>query len=150
MDIYIYSTTAALGIFTGVLFGFISGVKSNENYRKIEEIKNNNSSLEKLKNALLSFAIVSINKDDMEGLGTDYSKYKGDKYPPLSGSSVAHACFTYIFNREKFKNSIMYTVMMESKLDAIEKYLKKQFKTDDQTMEFFEKFCEKYKESSTD
>ena len=40
--------------------------------------------------------------------------------------------------------------MMESKLDAIEKYLKKQFKTDDQTMEFFEKFCEKYKESSTD
>ena len=79
MDIYIYSTTAALGIFTGVLFGFISGVKSNENYRKIEEKKNNNSSLEKLKNALLSFAIVSINKDDMEGLGTDYSKYKGDK-----------------------------------------------------------------------
>jgi hypothetical protein len=146
MDIYIYNTTAVLGIFTGFIFGFVTGVRSTNFYRQIEENRNDSTPLERLKNALLTFALVDIKKEDMSKLDYQYEKYNGDKFPALSGSSVAHACYTYIFNRSTFKKSIMYSKAYESKLDAIEKYLNLHLKTEDQTMDLFEKFCEKHTE----
>jgi len=144
MDIYIYSTTAVLGIFTGFIFGFVTGVRSVNFYRQIEENRNDSTPLERLKNALLTFALVDIKKEDMSKLCYDYENFNGDKFPALSGSSVAHACYTYILNRSMFRKSIMYSKAFENKLDAIEKYLNLHLKTEEQTLEFFEKFCEKH------
>ena len=146
MDIFIYSTTALLGLFAGILFGFIIGVKTVNNFYKdkIDIECKDYTPLEKLKNALLTFALVDIKMEDMSGLNYNYPDYNGDKFPALSGSSIVHACYSYIFNRNAFRNSIMYSKQYENKLDAIEKYLNKNLTTEDQTTEFFTSFCEKH------
>ena len=38
----------------------------------------------------------------------------------------------------------MYSKAYENKLDAIEKYLNLHLKTEDQTQDLFERFCEKH------
>ena len=101
--------------------------------------------MDKEKNKMISEEkLVNIKKEDMAKLDYQYEKFNGDKFPALSGSSLAHACYTYIFNRFTFRKSIMYSKAMENKLDAIEKYLNLHLKTEEQTLEFFEKFCEKH------
>lgn len=138
MIIYIYSTAALLGFGTGFMIGLYYVV------RKYKNCENDSTPLEKLKNALLTFALVDIKKEDMSKMCYDYEKFNGDKFPALSGSSVAHACYTYIFNRSTFRKSIMYSKAYENKLDAIEKYLNLHLNTNEQTMDLFEKFCEKH------
>jgi len=144
MDIYIYSTAALLGFGTGFMIGLYYLV------RKYKNCENDSTPLERLKNALLTFALVNIKKEDMAKLCYDYENFNGDKFPALSGSSLAHACYTYIFNRSTFRKSIMYSKAMENKLDAIEKYLNLHLNTQEQTLEFFEKFCEKHTECCKD
>ena len=97
------------------------------------------SSIEKLKNALLTMAVVTINKGDMDH-NFNYATYDGTKFPPLSGSSSPHACFSYILNRAEFGKHMLYSKVMESKTNAIDKYLTNKFSTDDQVMDFFETF----------
>ena len=138
MDIYIYSTAALLGFGTGFMIGLYYILRK---YKKCDHYY---TPLERLKNALLTFALVDIKKEDMAKLDYQYEKYNGDKFPALSGSSVAHACYTYIFHRSTFRKSVMYSKAYESKLDAIEKYLNLHLKTEDQTQDLFEKFCEKH------
>jgi hypothetical protein len=144
MDIYIYGTTALLGLFSGILIGFVTAVKTLGRLYNLEPNPSDFTPLEKLKNALLTLALVEVKKEDMAGLDMNYAKYDGSKFPALSGSSLVHACYTYIFNRALFQKSPMFTEMYESKLDAIEKYLKLHLKSEDQTMDLFEKFCEKH------
>ena len=146
MDIYIYSTTAVLGVFLGFLIGFVTAVKTLGRFYTLEPNASDFTPLEKLKNALLTFALVDIKKEDMAGLDMNYAKYDGSKFPALSGSSLVHACYTYIFNRALFQKSPMFSAMYESKLDAIEKYLNLHLKSEDQTMDLFKKFCEKHVE----
>jgi hypothetical protein len=103
-------------------------------------------SIDLLKNALLTFAITSVNRDDMADLDFNYANYNGSKYPPLSGSSVENACFSYIFNVNKLKKSGLYSSNYASKMTAIQKYLDMNLSTDEQVVTFFRKLCEKYKE----
>jgi hypothetical protein len=147
MDIYIYGTTALLGLFSGILIGFVTAIKTLGRFYNFEsKDASEYTPLEKLKNALLTFALVDIKKEDMAGLDMNYAKYDGSKFPALSGSSLVNACYTYIFNRASFLKSPLFTEMYESKLDAIEKYLNLHLKSEDQTMDFFKKFCEKHVE----
>jgi hypothetical protein len=97
----------------------------------------------KLKNALLTLAIINVSPEDMEH-NFNYSTYDGSKYPALSGSSIGNACFTYIFNMLYFKKSTFYTEQYASKLTAIEKYLENKLNTEEQILSFFEKVRGKY------
>ena len=198
MDIYIYSTAAVLGFGTGYMIGLyylvrkykkcdhgeflVASFACREKPRSVPRISeadletDDYTPLEKLKNALLTFALVNINSKDMafsvdspsgaicgesrfctaaggfakpSKLYYQYEKYNGDKFPALSGSSVAHACYTYIFHRSTFRKSVMYSKAYENKLDAIEKYLNLHLNTQEQTFDFFEKFCKKHTECGT-
>ena len=102
--------------------------------------------LDKLKNALLTLVLISSRKQDMEGLNFDYDGYTGDTFPALSGSSVPHACFSYIFNQAEFKQSPMYSAMYSKKMDAINKYLQKNVATQDQALTLFIDFYQEYVE----
>jgi len=65
-------------------------------------------------------------------------------FPALSGSSVPHACFSYIFNQAEFKQSPLYSAMYSKKMDAINKYLQKNVSTQDQALTLFIDFYEEY------
>ena len=106
--------------------------------------------LDKLKNALLTLVLISSRKQDMEGLNFDYDGYTGDTFPALSGSSVPHACFSYIFNQAEFKRSPMFSAMYSKKMDAINKYLQKNLATQDQALTLFTDFHQQYVEPAFD
>jgi hypothetical protein len=121
-----------LGI--GFLCGFITAMLLPREKQSLPP-----SPIDKLKNALLTVAILITKQDDMDH-NFNYATYDGTKFPPLSGSSIPHACFSYILNRDEFRQHAFYTNAMESKLDAIEKYLANNFSTDDHVMDFFGNF----------
>ena len=138
MDIYIYTLATAVSVGFGLVTGYFWGVFDIT--KALTEGKEY-TPLDRLKNALLTFALMTTNKEDMAILDLNYDKYNGDKFPALSGSSLPHACYTYIFNRRDFRGSLMYSKQYEYRLDAIEKYLNKQFSTEDRVLDFFIKFC---------
>ena len=142
MDSYIYSIATAVSVGFGLIVGYVMGIT---HITRIFMEEREYSPLDRLKNALLTFSIFNTNKEDMAGLDLNYDKYTGDKFPALSGSSFPHACYTYIFDRSNFRRNLMYPKQYEYKLDAIEKYLEKNFKTEVQVLDFFIKFCEKHK-----
>lgn len=102
--------------------------------------------LDQLKNALLTLVLISSRKQDMEAFNFHYDGYTGDTFPALSGSSVTHACFSYIFDQAEFKKSSMYSPMMAKKMDAINKYLQKNVSTQDQALTLFTDFYQEYVE----
>lgn len=97
--------------------------------------------VDRLKNALLSYALHKVSTDRIDSPIVDYASMDGSKLPPMSGCDMSNACFTYIFDRDEFKNSLFYTPHMEKKLDAIEKYIQKHLGSDDQVQQFFDKFA---------
>jgi hypothetical protein len=133
-------------IYFGIIFiifcEIFTIINSINRKRKLNNYELEQSKLEVLKNALLTAAIISIKEQDMDH-NFDYTSYDGTKYPPLSGSSIHCACFSYILNRFQFRKSLFYTKIMESKLDAIEKYLAKNLSTKEQVDAFFNEFCNK-------
>lgn len=147
MDIYIYTLATAVSVGFGLAAGYIWGVFDITN--ALAEGKEY-TPLDRLKNALLTFALMTTNKEDMAILDLNYDKYNGDKFPALSGSSFPHACYTYIFNRRDFRGSLMYSKQYEYKLDAIEKYLNKHLSSEDRVLDFFIKFCNKTNEVKED
>lgn len=115
--------------------------------------KQKNNSLEALKNGLLSYALLKTSdKDDVSSFNMNYKSYDGTKLPMFSGCSTSNACLSYIVDKDQFKKSFFYTKVMEDKITAIEKYLEKNFDTDDKIKEFFDMFIEKMdnKEESSD
>ena len=116
---------------------------------KEEDDEIENAPIESLKNALLTLAITTVNKNDVSPLGTDnYDEYTGDTYPSLSGCSVQNACFSYIFNQEHYKQGPFYSPHYSSKMEAIRKYLHKNLHTEQQVLDIFDKFFDKYVENS--
>jgi len=131
----------------GYLASFVVGAVT---YRAVtqwlkEEPVQENRSLKRLKNALLTFALVCVNGDKIEKqlYNTRYDQYDGETLPPLSGCDMTNACFSYMLDKEEFRKSPWYTVIMEQKLEAIDKYLDAQLGTDDQAVAFFERFIER-------
>lgn len=102
-----------------------------------------NTKVESLKNALLSYALSEVKKDDFDHLNYAYHMFDGTKLPSMSGCNQVNACTSYIIDKQEFRKSAFYTQHMESKLDAIEKYLNKHFDTDDKVIDFMEAFIKK-------
>ena len=147
--------TMVLGMFglaTGCVAGSMIGwcvaiyLQRQGFFDKVEPPVSSSDSLDKLKNALLTLVLISSRKQDMEGLNFDYDGYTGDTFPSLSGSSVPHACFSYIFNQAEFKHSPMYSAVYSKKMDAINKYLQKNLATQDQALTLFIDFHQQYVE----
>lgn len=102
------------------------------------------TSVEMLKNALLTFCLVKCRYADFDNTNRKYSSFNGSKLPMLSGYSLENACFSYIINREDMKKDPFYTKTMEDKVVAIEKYLAEKVGTYDLSMDLFSEFIEKY------
>jgi hypothetical protein len=103
-----------------------------------------NKSIEKLKNALLTLLLVSVNKKDFDK-NFDYSKYDGTKLPPMSGSSLENALLTYIIDQNELKGSKFYTKTMDIKSEAINKYINKNLNTDKKILKLLSVFLKKNK-----
>jgi hypothetical protein len=104
-----------------------------------------NRRIESLKNGLLSCALAQVKKDDFDMFNMAYKTYDGTKLPSMSGCSQVNAYTSYIIDRKEFSKSPWYTSHMESKLDAIDKYLDTHFATDEQVIDFIEAFIDNIK-----
>jgi hypothetical protein len=108
-------------------------------WRKIERRR----PLERLKNALLTLALVTAQKDAIQDLPiVNYDALDGTKLPALAGSSMAHACYSYILSprdesQHRFRNPIMV-----AKGRAIERCLDKNLDSDAKAYALFERFVQ--------
>ena len=100
------------------------------------------NSVEHLKNALLTFVLLSENRKDFDK-SFEYGKYTGTKLPPLSGSSLEEAVFSYIVDKEEFKTSPMYSDAMLKKSIAIDAYIHKHLNTDKKVLKLLKSFLKK-------
>ena len=110
----------------------------------LQNIYKKTNNIDNLKNALLTLSLFKLRRDDVSD-SFDYQNYDGTKLPPLSGADLSMACFSYILDIQEFRNSNMYSGLMETKLRAINKYLDKNFATEQQIVEFFEQVVERVK-----
>lgn len=95
--------------------------------------------IDKLKNALLSHALMMTG--DVDDYNFNYRSFDGTKLPSFSGDSTANACWTYILNKTELRKSMFYTSQIESKIDAIEKYININLDTNDKVYTFLENYC---------
>lgn len=111
----------------------------DENTENKPKMKN----VEKLKNALLSFALlVSMNSENRKDLDMNYTNFDGVKLPHFSGCNITNACFSYITDDTPDVSIMAY------KQEAINKYLEKNLNTEQQVIIFFDNFADTYTESS--
>lgn len=132
-------------VFASVIFvyaacmTYLYAKKISKQYVKPET---STKSVEALKNALLTLALMKLRHDDIDDMNMLYSTFDGSRLPMLSGCSVENACFSYIISKEDFKNGPFYTKIMHDKLIAIDKYLEKNLGTMSSAVEFFEEYLE--------
>ena len=109
----------------------------------VQPIPATNQHVEKLKNALLTYALKEVYTSKFEDLNLNYSTYDGSTLPHMSGYSFENACFSYIVNKNEFRKHPFYTKTMEDKLIAIEKFLDKHIDSDAAAMDLFTDFVKK-------
>ena len=102
-----------------------------------------NEHVEKLKNALLTYALKEVYTSKFAGLNLNYSTYDGSTLPHLSGYSLENACFSCIIDKNEFRKSPFYTKTMEDKSIAIDKFLDKHIDSDAAAVELFTDFVKK-------
>lgn len=95
--------------------------------------------LDRLKNALLSFALAITCKNDVSESAL-YANYDGTKLPTMSGADLTNACFTYILDVNEFRKDPWYSQVMEAKIHAINRYIDKNLDTDEKVTILFNKF----------
>jgi hypothetical protein len=95
--------------------------------------------IETLKNALLTLALMRARGEDRGNFDMNYAKYDGTKLPMFSGCSLANTCFTYISD---YDTDPFYSIQMEHKANAVNRYLKRNLSTMDQVGQLFEDFVE--------
>lgn len=123
-------------IFNIIIFiGFIT----YSYYKKylLNKNKNKNKNINILQNGLLSYALMKVKKNDIDNLQMNYSNFDGTKLPMFSGYDIINSCMTYIQDKDDLKNGLFYSKHIETKIDAIDKYLVKQFDTDSKIIDFF-------------
>lgn len=98
--------------------------------------------IEMLKNALLTLCLAKVCQNDFDNKSMNYEVFDGTKLPMMSGVDLQHACFTYIVDKDKMKQSPFYTKHMENKVVAIEKYLYTQFDTQQAVIDAFSRFID--------
>jgi hypothetical protein len=102
--------------------------------------KINTKPIDKLKNALLTYALVQVYTNKFDDANFNYSSFDGTRLPSMSGFSFENACFSYIIDKNEFKNSLMFSKPMLDKIIAIEKFLDTNLNTNDAVQTFFETF----------
>jgi heat shock protein HspQ len=119
----------SLPVIAGVFLGIPLGVLLTRRHRM--SIKPPKSEiLEKLKNALLSFAIMKTWSEDPD-------------LPRFSGCNTANACFTYIMEDREFRRSPFFTYIMETKNKRVRDYIAARLSTEKDVLGFFEDFVTK-------
>lgn len=110
-----------------------------------------NSAVRRLKNSLLSLALLTVFKDKVDG-GKDrmYQLYDGTKLPAPSGDDLIAGCGSYYVERTEFMNSAWYTQVMEQRLEAIYKFMDRHLGDPRAIDRFFQAFVEIAYPSSTD
>ena len=98
-----------------------------------------NKFVKQLKNALLTLFLLKVSKKDFDK-SFDYTKYDGNKLPPMSWNSIENALFSYIIDINDFKNSEFYNKTSENKLKAINKYINKKLNTEKKILKLFNLF----------
>lgn len=119
-------------------------------YKNYIITKKNRKYIDILRNGLLSYALMKVNKDDIDNLKMNYDDFDGNKLPMFSGYNTANACMSYIQDKNDFRNGLFYSKHMENKLNAIDKYLLNKFDTDAKIIDFFDKFINIKKIVSSD
>lgn len=155
MTLNIYEIVAYgwAGMNIGIVLGFFIGITFFIMiYKNFMENRESMSATSRLKNALLSYALMKIKKDDFEGLDSgvsfidfttpiiNYKTYDGDKLPRLHGFSIVNALMSYIV--KPYESFFYYTDHMNDKYIAIDKYIQKHLATDEQVDDFFKTFYE--------
>ena len=92
--------------------------------------------LEDLKNALFTYALLRVGKEE-ENMYKDYDRYDGTTLPPFTGWCTTHACFSYIHGTHP---PLHNSPLMMAKQDAIKRYIDQNLATTEQVWEFFERF----------
>jgi hypothetical protein len=110
-------------------------------YRKQKQKENKHKYRESLKNALLSYALKTVFADRFEDgpISTDTT---GTMLPPMSGSDMSMACFSYIVDQEEFKKNPFWTPIMAQKYKKVDDFLDKNLQTREQVKDFFARFIE--------
>ena len=116
-------------------------------YRQNTKKATTNTHVEKLKNALLSYALQQVYSDKFD-LNMNYASFDGSTLPHMSGSSLENGCYTYIIDKNEFRKSMFYTKHMEDKVVAIEKFLAQHIDSQDATFDFLDKFMQSCKKES--
>ena len=99
----------------------------------LNRLKNKSSTdtpLERLKNGLVSYALLKCRPEDRDDFNMNYASFDGTRLPMFSGYDTVNATYTYI------------SPLMPVKTAAIERYLRKNFDTDEKTEGFLRKFDE--------
>jgi hypothetical protein len=115
---------------TVVILGYASGVLSKRSNVYTD------GNIEKLKNALLSYALLRTCKEDIDDEDFDYEAYDGSALPMFLGRTLEDACFSYITDYEDHHAFQMRT-------SAISKYIYKNLASECNAFEFFVKFLDK-------
>jgi hypothetical protein len=102
-----------------------------------------NKFVKQLKNALLALFLFKVNKKDFDK-SFDYSKYNGNKLPPMSGNSIENALFSYIIDIDDFRQSAFYSKTSENKLEAINKYINKKLNSEKKILKLFNIFIKNH------
>jgi hypothetical protein len=124
-----------------IVFGLLVGLITYHLYKSFFQQKTkSNKSLEALKNCLLAHALMRTKRADFDDLNMNYASFDGTKLPMMSGCDASNACFTYIITKEDFRKNPFYTRMMEGKIDAVDRYLKRNFDTDEKVSAFFDEY----------
>lgn len=127
-------TVAAVGVY--ILSRFFNNKKTDVQYIDKEA----KSSIDGLKNALLTHAMAIVCANDFDGSTTPYAEYNGNALPPLTGYNITNACFSYMNMREAAPEESWRGSIMRDKHIAIQKYLARQLGSPTQAAMFFEAY----------
>ena len=121
-----------------LLLAFAAGVIAERLYSTVRKIFAKPTPLERLKNALLSFALIRHGRIDSMPAG-NYRSYDGTVLPAFSGYSVSNACFSYIqFDHDRIFGPFTSRTMND-KHAAVVRYLDRNLATLEQVLELFDK-----------
>jgi hypothetical protein len=99
---------------------------------KSQLFRNIKDEYEPIKNALLTYALVTVYRDLIETGNYNYNEYDGHQLPSLSGADAINALMSYIYKSDN--------PHMQSKYNAIQRFLSNYLRTSMDQEAFLETF----------
>ena len=122
-----------MGFWIGCAVWLLLGSSSVACYRSLRtRKKTGTTSLERLKNALLSFALL---------VTCDVELMKNDLYH--DGGDLTYICFTYLQDRDDFATAPFANPAMFAKANEVQRFIARNLSDDGQVIEFFEDFVQR-------